>query len=39
MKKLDACSKSLEKQNNPVLLPAKAQAYLEASRIPDETVA
>ena len=33
MQKLDACAASLEKQNNPVLLPAKAQAYLAASRI------
>jgi hypothetical protein len=39
MKKLDACTESLAKQNNPVLLPAKAQAYLDASRIPDESVA
>jgi len=39
MKKLDACAESLEKQNTPVVLPAKAQAYLQASRIPDETIA
>ena len=36
MKKLDACSRSLEAQNTPVLLPRKAQAMLEASRIEDE---
>ena len=36
MKKLDACAVSLENQNSPVLLPAKAQAMLEASRIEED---
>lgn len=39
MKKLDACARSLENQNSPVLLPAKAQAMLEASRIEEDIVA
>jgi len=38
MTKLDACAKSLEAQNAPVALPAKAQAMLEASRIEDDSV-
>lgn len=36
MTKLDACARSLENQNSPVLLPAKAQAMLEASRIEED---
>ena len=36
MKKLDACAVSLENQNTPVILPAKAQAMLEASRIEED---
>jgi len=38
MKKLDACSKSLENSNQPVILPAKAQAYLTAHRTPEEAI-
>ena len=38
MTKLDACAKSLENQNQPVLLPQKAQAYLAASRMEDDAV-
>jgi len=39
MKKLDACAKSLDNQNQPIVLPQKAQAYLEASRIEDGVTA